>query len=209
MRKIVLTLLCLCLINVYILPVKAAEFSSHEVTKGRIITVPAGESFTAKMQSSVSSGTLKPGDSIAAVLDKNWVYQDTLIAPAGSILYGNAIQVQKAGRSYKNGEIELRFNEIITPQGHCIPIASNSYVLGVDENRTKNIAATVGETVVYSTFLNMLTDNEVKDIPVSASIGILDGLLNSFAVKGNDVELPRNTIVKVKLSHHIYVNIYG
>lgn len=211
MKKIALTILTMCIINTYILALPA--FADTNVQTGTLkryaITVPAGTSFTAKMQTTVSSAELKAGDNIAAVLSENWIYQGTLIAPAGSILYGNVTQVEQAGRGYKNGEFELRFNEIITPDGQSIPIASNTYALGVDENRPLKIASNVGKTTLAGVLAGGLIGDDNKDVLIGAGLGLLAGALSTISQHGNNVELPRNTLIKVKLSHQIIVNVYG
>lgn len=211
MRKIVSIILSLCLINIYAtgFPVCAYEISQPEALQGRIVTIPAGASFTAKMQSSVSSASLKSGDNIAAVLDENWIYEGILVAPAGSIIYGNAVEVEQAGRGYKNGEFELRFNEIITPEGQSIPIASNIYTVGIDEKRPLKIAATVGKGALIGLFVGGLSGDDDSNAIIGAGLGLLTGAMAAMSKQGNDVELPRNTLVKVKLSHHIYITVYG
>ena len=218
MRKFVLIIFSLCLINIYTFApaAYAYEISQNTALQGNLITIPAGTSFTAKMQSSVSSANLKAGDSIAAVLDENWIYNGILVAPAGSILYGNAIQVEQAGLGHKNGELELRFNEIITTEGKSIPIASNTYALGVDENRPLKIATTMGKTgraimMDIGSRPQTYTRSYKKSHMIGRAVAILaDSALNTFLDNpGKNVELPRNTLVKVKLSHHIYITVYS
>ena len=133
---------------------------------------------------------------------------------AGSILYGNAIQVEEAGRAHKNGELELRFNEIITTDGKSIPIASNTYALGVDENRPLKIASTMAKTGMaimldIGSRPQTYTQGYDKSYMIGRTVAILaDSALNTFLDNpGKNVELPRNTIIKVKLSHHIYVTV--
>lgn len=246
MRKFFLTILCVCCTNAYVLagvPVPVpASFSVSEgavsssafetaaspsyeeklpsVLKGRVVTVPVGSSFTAKMQSSVSSASLKPGDNIAAVLTADWTFQGLVIAPEGSILYGKVTQVEQAGNAYKSGKFELRFNEVITPEGQSIQLSSNTYALAVDSKRPLKIAGTVGKGI----FLGALTgaarqistddDNNSSDssgntaVLVGAAIGLIGGVMNVISSRGEEVELPRNTLINVKLSEPIVVNAF-
>lgn len=208
MRKFVLTFICFCLNATLAF---ANDFTQLQVPAFSIITVPSGTSFVAKMQSAVSSATLKAGDNIAATLNEDWIYDGNVIAPAGSILYGNAIQVEQAGRGYKNGELELRFNEIITPDGQSIPIASNTFAVGVNESRPLRIAYHVGKMGMAVAYDGIMRGNvtDAKDLLLYASMGLADGAIMSFVQKGNDVEIPRNTLVKVKLSHDIKVIVYS
>ncbi len=208
MRKIFLTFICFCLNATLAF---ANDFAQRQLPAFSIITVPSGTSFVAKMQSAVSSATLKAGDNIAATLNEDWIYDGNVIAPAGSILYGNAIQVEQAGRGYKNGELELRFNEIITPDGQSIPIASNTFAVGVNESRPLRIAYHVGKMGMAVAYDGIMRGNvtDAKDLLLYASMGLADGAIMSFVQKGNDVEIPRNTLVKVKLSHDIKVIVYS
>ena len=216
MRKFVLIIFSLCLINIHTSApaVCAYETSQNADLQGNLITIPAGASFTAKMQSTVSSANLKAGDSIAAVLNEDWIYNGIPIAAAGSILYGNAIQVEQSGKGYKNGAFELRFNEIITTEGKSIPIASNTYALGVDENRPLKFVTTMAKTGMailldIGSRPQTYTRKHNKTYATGRAVAILaDSALNTFLDNpGKNVELPRNTIVKIKLSHHIYITV--
>ena len=62
-------------------------------------------------------------------LDDDWIYNNVLIAPAGSILYGKVTDSQKAGYAYGNGEIEITFNELLTTEGQKFNLAANKVKL--------------------------------------------------------------------------------
>ena len=57
------------------------------------------------------------------------IYDDVLIAPAGSILYGKPINIKRAGYKYGNSSVELSFNELMTPDGKSLNLCTETIKL--------------------------------------------------------------------------------
>lgn len=64
--------------------------------KGRVVTVPAGETFKAVVTSPVSSETAVTGQTVTLALGSDLYYNGNKIAPAGSSVHGTVIENLKS-----------------------------------------------------------------------------------------------------------------
>lgn len=104
---------------------------NYSSQQGKIVYVPQGTTCSAMLLQDINSKTCSKGMNIYATLDKDFVYKNNKIAPAGSTLNGTITQCQTADRQGKNGLIEVRFASLRTPQGYNIPI--NAIILTQDK----------------------------------------------------------------------------
>ena len=140
--------------------------------KGRVVTVPAGETFKAVVTSPVSSETAVTGQTVTLALGSDLYYNGNKIAPAGSSVHGTVIETSKAKHGSLNGKLTLRFTQIITPMGQTIPISA---VIKTDDNTGTLIGGTALDT----------TKEYAKDIAVGASAGALAGVVISPLAGGS------------------------
>lgn len=180
--------------------------SQNPSRNGNVVYVPAGSSFQAVLQSSISSQSLMQHDTIAAVVDDDWYQGNILIAPKGSIVYGKAIDTKRAGRAYANGSLSITFNEVLTPKGDYINLVSNTVVISVeDKNRPMKITADVAK----GTLSGLTTFTASRGLAVMAAIGAIDGLLTSFTRRGEEVEIPAGTGITVRLIQAMNIAPYN
>lgn len=172
---------------------------------GKVLIVPAGESFSAILQSSISSKSLAENDTIAAVLNEDWYYNGTLVAPMGSVLYGKATDVKKAGYAYANGRLGLYFDEILTPKGEKIKLVSNKVFINVENKRPLKIATNVAIGAVSGILAGLMytafSGGDIgRAIAVGSAVGGAGGVVSAATQKGEDAEVPAGTIINVRLT---------
>ena len=164
--------------------------------KGHVVYLPENSGFEAAMQSSLDSELLNNGDVISAVLNKNWKYNDVLIAPKGSILYGKIIDIEKAGQYQKYGSFTVEFDELVTPTGK-ISIKTKSIKITSDVKRFGRIIAKfvcgviVGAAIVG---VVVLTGCAAAPVAIGSLIASSGATGLAFASeKGNNVKIPAGT----------------
>ncbi len=101
-------------------PLKANELT----TKQKVITVPPSTIIRVLTTYELNSNALLPGQTVTVALPENFFYNDTLIAPKGSIITGKVIEVEQAKQNGLHGKLYLRFSLITTPYGLQIPIVA-------------------------------------------------------------------------------------
>lgn len=187
-------------------PVKTTNVVS---LKNRIVTIPAGFVFNAYLMTPINSKTAYNGQEITLALGSDLIYNNQIIASAGSAVYGTVIEASKAKHGALNGKIALRFTHIITPAGLDIPISA---VI----NTTDDSGALIGtkdNTKIINKETLTVSGKTYESMPICTSTlscmnstGSGGWLIKSVWDKGEDVNLPVNTQLELILSQPITVN---
>ena len=195
-----------------------AELPKIEVPKydpkakllGKVVYVPQGTVLNVQLQSGISSGSLDENDRLTAVLPENWVYNGNLIAPAGSLVYGTAIDATPAGYAYGSGAMELVFDKIMTPDGQVYNINAEKIRLEADSSRGKNMTRDVlvgaGIGLLAGLLMTALGggyyggDNDyAQAMLIYGAAGAAGGGIKGVASRGEDVSIAPDTILQLKL----------
>ncbi len=181
---------------------------------GSIVKVPSGTNFSITFDSGISSGSLEKDDRLTVRLTNDLVYNGTLIAPAGSLVYGTATDAQNAGYAYGSGEIELSFNEILTPDGNLINISTEKIYLAAKKER----AAKMTRDVVLGALGSMLIgaaftalgggDDWGRNMAIYGGLGAIGGGIRGASQRGEEVQIPDGTTLNVKLNKPLTASPY-
>lgn len=192
-----------------------AKTTSHMALTGSIIEIPKGTTFSITFDSGINSGSLEKNDKLIASLTKDFVYNGSLIAPAGSLVYGNATYAKNAGYAYGSGALEINFNQIMTPDGNVIEISTEKiYIEEKSErakNMTKNILIGALGTIVIGTIFTAIggSDNWGRNILISGGLGAAGGGIRGAMQRGKDVDIPDGTTIELKLSQPLNAYPYN
>ena len=189
---------------------------SGQPLKGSVVTVPAGAEFNANLTTELSSATATVGQTVTMHLGKDFYYNNKLIAPAGSIVYGSVIEASPAKHGSMNGKLCVRFTQINTPTGNQIPISAviktndNSGVLvggtkvDVTKEYTKDLVVGSAAGALSGVVFGALAGGSVgKGAALGTAVGAGGGLVKSVWDKGNDVVIPANAGVDLYLTQPI------
>lgn len=176
----------------------------RKLLKGHVVQIPEGASFNVNLQSTINSQSLASNDAIAATLTEDWYYNDMLIAPKNSVVYGVAVDTRKAGLAYKNGQLGITFNELLTPNGQKINLSTNTVMLKVDASRalkiTGNVLCGAVMGLLTGTVYTLISGGNVaKGLAIGAAAGAAGGSLFAVSRTGQDVELPAGTKLNIRL----------
>ncbi len=202
--------------NYYPAPINPTAYNN--TLKGRVVTVPSGQSLPGYVSTPISSAYTTVGQTVQISLGSDFCYNGNMIAPAGSTVYGTVIESSKAKRGSINGKLCIRFNQIITPYGLQIPISAviktsdNSGVLvgGTKVDVAKDYAKdTVGGAAVGAlsglVFGALAGGNVGRGAALGTAVGAGGGLVKSGFDKGNDVEIPAGASLELILTQPVTV----
>ena len=96
---------------------------AEQTAKSAVISLPAGETLLTTVTTPLNSEYVSLGQVATTVFTEDLYYDGKLIIPADSVVKGNVISVSPASK-FKQGELVLRFTNIITPYGIQIPISA-------------------------------------------------------------------------------------
>lgn len=71
----------------------------------------------ARLEAGLSSATAKVGEPVEAVITEPLVASNHLILPEGSVIKGSVMQVARARRLGRNGQLRILFREVAPPNG--------------------------------------------------------------------------------------------
>ncbi|MBQ2611815.1 hypothetical protein IJF81_05410 [bacterium] len=193
--------------------------SGRTTLKGRVVTVPAGQNFSAVVTTPLSSENLTTGQTVTLALGSDFYYADNLIAPAGSTVTGSVLEVAKAKHGSLNGKLMVRFTQIVTPYGVQIPISAlikTSDNTGLLIGGTKmDVVKDYGKDMVVGTAAGALSGvvfgalaggNVGRGAALGTAVGAGGGLVKSVWDKGEDVVIPVNSSIDLILTQPITVN---
>lgn len=184
--------------------------------QGRVTYVPAGATTTVMLSNSLSSETSTVGSAVSATLVQDFLYNNKTIAQKGSVISGTIIKSKKAGFGNRNGQLQVVFNNITTPQGYNIPVNA---VFKTDDNTgilkggtatdgakdyTKNAVVGAGAGAALGTAMGALSSGSVgKGAIYGTALGGGIGLAKSAANKGDNVSVPASAYLDIYFTQPI------
>ena len=189
------------------------NYQNHgNVLAGSVIYIQDGATFTAALLSDISSDSIVNNDRVSAELDADWIYNGQLIAPAGSILNGRAVDTKAASYAMENGQIGLLFNEIMTPDGNIIPLKTNKvYIIGNSSralNVTKRIAGGAATGLLLSAISILFGADPTNAIIYGTSIGAGAGAISTISSKGEEIRVIEGSQLQIMLTEPLTIQLY-
>jgi len=195
------------------------QYAQNKPLQGSVVRVPAGSTMKATLTMPLSSQTVTSGQAVNLVLNNDFYYDNQLIAPAGSTIYGTVIESSRAKRGGINGKLCVRFSQIFTPYGTQIPLSaviktddSSGVLIGgtkmdVAKEYTKDLAAGSAAGALSGVVFGALAGGDVgKGAALGTAVGAGGGLIKSIWDKGNDVLIPANATLEIMLTQPITVS---
>ncbi len=182
------------------------------VLKGFVASVGSGSVLEVYLQNAINTATANVGDNVVGVLKTDWIVDGLhLIAPQGSVVYGNLTKAVSARHGLRNGGVVIDFNKIVTPDGKSYDLVTQPIDFDVtNEGKLKSTVSRVAVASAVGALAGLAFALLSKgDIGSGAAIGagISGGvsLVSSVAEKGVDAEIPSYTELEVVVEENINV----
>jgi hypothetical protein len=164
----------------------------------RKITIPAGTRILIRMIDSVDSSKQKAGARFTASLETNLMGDnDVVVAPRGTMVYGQLASAESAGRMKGSSELTLELTDIVI-NGTAYPLLTSTYEVkgnGEGSNTAKKVVGGAG--------LGALIGG-IAGGGKGAGIGALAGLAGGTAIaaskKGQQVSIASETLLEFRLA---------
>ena len=170
------------------------------------ITVPAGTRILIRMVDSIDSTKQKTGDRFTATLETNLQAEDTVVAPRGSTLYGRLAQASSAGRMSGSSELTLELTDIVI-SGTAYPLLTSTY-----EVKGKGEGGNTAKKVVGGAGLGALIGGVAgggKGAGIGAAAGAATGTEVAGAKKGQQLQIPSETLLEFRLQQPVSLPVAG
>jgi hypothetical protein len=183
------------------------------------LVVPAGTRMPLVLHNAVTTRNAHPGDPVYLETLFPIVIKDRILIPAGTYVQGEIQEARRPGKVKGQGEIRMRLNSMILPNGYTVDfnaIPTNAGTGGNEstdsEGKIKgdtNKAGDVG-TIVKSTGvgagIGAIATQSAKGAGVGAGVGAAVGLAAVLLTRGPEMELPRGTTVDIILDRTLYLD---
>ena len=199
-------------------PVSDSAPKATPATQERYV-VPSGTRLPLILHNAVTTRNAKPGDPIYLETLFPVVIDDRILIPAGTYVQGEIQEAKRPGKVKGTGEIRLRLNSMILPNGYAVnfnAIPTNAGTGGNEAtDKEGNIhgdtdkAGDVG-TIAKSTGIGAgvggIATQSAKGAGIGAGAGAAVGLAAVLLTRGPELELPRGTTVDVVLDRSVYLD---
>jgi hypothetical protein len=195
----------------------AAPATAPTATAGNLI-VPSGTRLPLILHNAISTRNAKAGDPVYLETLFPVVVNSRILIPAGSYVQGALLDAKRPGKVKGTGEIRLRLDTMILPNGYTVdfnaiptnagtgandPTDKEGTIHG-DSDKGRDVA-TVAGTASTGAIIGAVTSG-AKGAGIGAGIGGAAGLAAVLLTRGPELELPRGTTVDVVLDRPVYLD---
>jgi len=181
--------------------------------------VPSGTRLPLILHNAVTTRNAKPGDPIYLETLFPIVIDNRILIPAGSYVQGEIQEAKRPGKVKGTGEIRLRLNSMILPNGYAVDFNAVPTNAGTGGNEATdkegkihgdtdkgNDVGTVLKTTGIGAGVGGLATQSAKGAGIGAGAGAAVGLAAVLLTRGPELELPRGTTVDVVLDRNVYLD---
>jgi hypothetical protein len=170
------------------------------------ITVPAGTRILIRTVDAIDSSKQKTGFRFTASLETNLQVDNTVVAPRGSTVYGRLAQASSAGRMSGSSELTLELTDIVI-NGTAYPLLTSTY-----EVKGKGEGGKTAKKAVGGAGLGALVGGIAgggKGAGIGAAAGAAGGTAVAAAKKGQQLQIPSETLLEFRLQQPVALPVAG
>lgn len=182
------------------------------------LIVPSGTRLPLILHNAITTRNAKPGDPIYLETLFPVVVNSRILVPAGSYVQGEILQSKRPGKVKGTGEIRLRLDTMVLPNGYTVdfnavptnagtggndPTDKEGKIHG-DSDKGRDVG-TVAGTASTGAIIGAVASG-AKGAGIGAGIGAAAGLAAVLLTRGPELVLPRGTTVDVVLDRAVYLD---
>jgi type IV secretion system protein VirB10 len=180
--------------------------------------VPSGTRLPLVLHNAISTRSAQPGDPVYLETLFPIVIDSRILIPAGSYVSGEVTEAKRPGRIHGRGEIKIKLDNLILPNGYQASFNASPTGAGTggnesvgkegaikgDSNKAGD-AGTVLETTAAGAGLGGIVGQSARGAGIGAGAGAAAGLLAVLMTRGPEAELPRGTTLDVVMNRPLYL----
>ena len=170
----------------------------------RTITIPGGTTLPIRITQTLDSATTQTGENFSGVLATDIVLENSTVLRQGTPVTGHVDEAKDAGH-YKGSSLLSISLTSISHQGHRIAITTEPFTKE-GAGRGKNTAEKVGGGAAVGAILGGIFGGG-KGAAIGAGAGAGVGAGANTVTRGQQVQIPSETIVRFRLVNPISVTI--
>lgn len=163
--------------------------------------LPAGTTFTVSIQTALASNQSQAGQSFSGVLVGDVRVGDQVVVPSGSPVTGQVVKAKRSGRGFRKTPAELDITlTTVTIDGKQVPVQT----LHVNEQSHRERGALLRGAArgsAMGAIGGAIVDD--GDAGEGAGAGAAIGAASGFLKKGDEIELPRGSVIAFTLQNGV------
>jgi hypothetical protein len=198
--------------------VRPVAAPTPRASSGQMITVPTGTRIGVTLENGISTASAKRGDSVYFRTSFPITINNKVVIPVGSYLRGEVTDSKRAGRVKGKGELRIRLNTLILPNGYTVDLnAEPNSTDGNGGTKTDSEgkitgpggkgkdAETVATTTATGAGIGAIAGGG-KGAGIGAGIGGVAGLAAILFSRGPEAQLPRGSSMDLQLERDLQLD---
>ncbi len=199
-------------------PADNAAAASASVAAPPVI-VPTGTTLPLVLHNAITTRNAMPGDPVFLETVFPILVDTRIVIPAGSYVQGEILEAKRPGKVKGRGEVRMRLNTIIMPNGYSVKfgaVPSNAGTGGGESTDKEGTitgdtdkagdAGTVIKGTAIGAGIGAVAARSATGAGIGAGIGAAVGLAAVMLTRGPELELPRGSTLNAILDRPLYLD---
>ncbi len=195
------------------------QASAPASTSAAPIVVPTGTTLPLVLHNAITTRNAQAGDPVFLETVFPILVDQRVVIPAGSYVQGEIIEAKRPGKGKGRGEVRMRLNTIILPNGYSAKFGAvpNNAGTGGGETTDKegkitgdtdktDQAGTIIKGTAIGAGIGAVASQSAAGAGIGAGIGAAAGLAAVLLTRGPELELPRGTTLDAVLDRPLYLD---
>jgi hypothetical protein len=169
------------------------------------LTVPSNAVVGLQIERTITSETAQVEDRVEARVTRDVRVGDKVAIPAGSIVQGSVMEVERGGKVKERARLGIRFHTIVLANGNRLDIRTDS-VVREGASPSKESAAKIGGAAIGGAILGAILGGG-KGAVIGGATGAAGGTAATMAGDRNPAVLTAGTTVTVRMQQPVTVTV--
>jgi hypothetical protein len=169
------------------------------------LVVPVDSVLGLQIERTISSETARVEDRVEARVTRDVRVGDKVAIPAGSVVQGSVMEVERGGKVKERARLGIRFHTIVLANGTRLNIKTDS-VVREGSSPAKESAAKIGGAAIGGAILGAILGGG-KGAMIGGATGAAGGTAATMAGERNPAVLNAGTTVSVRMQQPVSVTV--
>jgi hypothetical protein len=165
------------------------------------VWVPAGTVLLVRMVDGLDTGNAYTGQLFSATLSSNLTASGYVVAYSGTTVYGQVVEANSAGRATGKSQLKLQLTQIVL-SGNAIPIVTDVF-----DSEGKGSGRRSLRRLFGGAGLGAAIGAIAGNAGMGAAIGAVAGGVGSVVQKGDQVQIPSETLLQFTLQQAVQLPV--